>query len=73
MADAAGLSGGLGLPLWQGARERQETRRELDRIKALSLPEARTMALKLLGDPELFHMVSNRQTRRPTPSQPRGI
>jgi hypothetical protein len=66
------LLGGLGLLLWQGARDRQGTKRELDRIKALSSPEARTMALQLLGDPELFQCKAASATD-PLPILPQSV
>jgi hypothetical protein len=72
VAIVAALLGGLGLLLWQGARERREAKRELDRIKALSPPEARTMALQLLGDPELFQCKAVSATD-PLPTLPQSV
>jgi len=72
VAIVAALLGGLGLLLWQGARERRETKRELDRIKALSPPEARAMALQLLGDPELFQCKAASATD-PLPTLPQSV
>ena len=66
------LLGGLGLLLWQGARERRGTKRESDRIKALSPPEARTIALQLLGDQELFQCKAASATD-PLPILPQSV
>jgi hypothetical protein len=72
VAIVAVVLGGLGLLLWQGARERRVTRRELERIEGLTPSDARSLALRLLQDHGLFQCRAAVVTD-PLPPLPQGV